>query len=302
MFKGNFRKLVDEDINRLYEWRNRDEIRLNMYNHDIIDYETHVSWFNKVGQDSTNQYFIYEQDGNPLGLVSFTNIDSSNKTASWAFYSANVSIRGIGSEMERLALDYAFKHLELNKLYCEVLDFNFPVVKFHRKHGFKIEGIKKQHYCRDGKYYDVYQLSLFKKDYDKISKDDFKPSINKYYKWNFSVESSKIDIFADFSGDNNPIHIQDESAIELGFEGRIAHGAILVAEISRVAASDYPGPNTIYVGQDLKYYSPVYPDMEIIGQASLLTQIGRYCLIEYKMFDKDNKLLMTSLSEFLIGK
>jgi len=302
MFKGSLRKLSDQDIHRVYEWRNRDEIRLNMYNHEIIDYESHTLWFAKVLISTNSQYFIYEQHDKPLGLVSFTNIDNVNKTASWAFYSGDVSVRGIGSEMERLALKYAFDNLGLHKLYCEVLEFNFPVVKFHRKHGFKVEGIKVKHYFRDDKYYDIYQLALLKKDYDKISKENFKPSINKHYRWDLVIESAKIDAFATLSGDSNPIHLNDESAVKSGFKSRIAHGAILVAEVSRIAASEYPGPNTIYLSQDVKYQSPVYPDTNITGQASLLTQIGRYCLIEYKLFNDDNELLMTSLSEFLLGE
>lgn len=301
MFKGQLRSVINDDVDMIFEWRNREQIRKNMYNNEIIPYDTHKKWFESILVSSNSQYFIYEQEGTPLGLVSFTNIDHNNGHASWAFYSSDFSVRGVGSEMEKLALQYAFNSLNLNKLCCEVLDFNFPVVRFHQKHGFKLEGIKKQQYKRDDNYYDIYQLAIFKKDYEKILKSNFKFGIAKSYKWNFIIEDFMVDKFADISGDKNPIHLSNESAQELGFEGRIAHGAMLVAEISRVAASEYPGPNTIYLSQDVNYSAPAYPGMEIIGKATLVTEIGRYCLIKFELFSED-KLLATSYSEFLLGK
>ena len=301
MFKGQIRSVTNDDIDMVFEWRNRDQIRKNMYNSEIIGYDTHKKWFESILTSNNSQYFIYEQEKTPLGLVSFTNIDHENKHASWAFYSSDFSVRGVGSEMEKLALQHAFNNLGLNKLCCEVLDFNFPVVRFHQKHGFKIEGIKKQQYKRDNEYFDIYQLAILKKDYEKILKSDFKSKIAKSYKWNFIIESSMIDKFADVSGDRNPIHLDNETAKKMGFEGRIAHGAILVAEISRVAASEYPGPNTIYLSQDISYSAPVYPGMEITGKATLTTEIGRYCLIKFELSNND-QILATSYSEFLLGK
>jgi UDP-4-amino-4,6-dideoxy-N-acetyl-beta-L-altrosamine N-acetyltransferase len=301
MFKGQIRSVTNDDIDMVFEWRNRDQIRKNMYNSEIIEYDTHKKWFESILTSNNSQYFIYEQEKAPLGLVSFTNIDYENKHASWAFYSSDFSVRGVGSEMEKLALQHAFNNLGLNKLCCEVLDFNFPVVRFHQKHGFKIEGIKKQQYKRDNEYFDIYQLAIFKKDYEKILKSDFKSKIAKSYKWNFIIEGSMVDKFADISGDRNPIHLDNEIAKKMGFEGRIAHGAILVAEISRVAASEYPGPNTIYLSQDISYSAPVYPEMEITGKATLTTEIGRYCLIKFELSNND-QILATSYSEFLLGK
>ena len=301
MLKGQLRNVNGNDVDMIFEWRNRDQIRKNMYNNEIIPYDTHRKWFESILVSDNSQYFIYEQDNTPLGLVSFTNIDYKNRHASWAFYSSDFSVRGVGSEMEKLALRHAFEVLDLNKLCCEVLDFNFPVVRFHQKHGFKIEGVRKQQYKRGDKYFDIYQLAIFKKDYEKLLQNGFEPKIAKSYKWSFIIDGSMVDKFADISGDNNPIHLNDITAKEMGFEGRIAHGAMLVAEISRIAASKYPGPNTIYLGQDISYLAPVYPGIEITGKATLVTEIGRYCLIKFELFDQD-KLIATSNSEFLLGK
>tara|TARA_R100001129_G_scaffold179391_1_gene156157 strand:+ start:6869 stop:7114 length:246 start_codon:yes stop_codon:yes gene_type:complete len=70
--------------------------------------------------------------------------------------------------MESLALLYAFESLNLNKLCCEVLSFNEPVVKFHQRFGFEIEGTLKEHYFRDGEAFDVVLLALFKSSWPAV--------------------------------------------------------------------------------------------------------------------------------------
>ena len=297
--KGNIRPIQRSDAELILEWRNTDAVRLNMYNHEVIDIESHLRWFDSMLEDNSCQYFIYERDEQPYGVLSFSEIDIKNKRAFWAFYSGDTSVRGVGSEMEKLALDYAFNTLGLNKLCCEVLEFNTSVIDFHRKFGFKIEGVKRQDYLRDEKFYDIYQLAIFKKDYFKTQQT--KPvELEKSYKWSFKFKGEKIDSFAELSGDKNRIHLDKEFAVKQGFNNKIAHGALLLAEISKIAAMDFPANNPVYLSQNVKYLSPVYPEIELTGEARLKTQISRFVIIEYKVY-QDNILVAICESEFLIN-
>jgi len=296
---GNIRPLEMKDAELILEWRNDDSVRLNMYNHEIISLETHLLWLKKTLDDNNSRYFIYEQEKIPLGLLSFTNIDLHSKKATWAFYSGNTTKRGIGSEMEGIALDYAFNTLLLNKLCCEVLEFNEAVIKFHRKFGFRIEGIKKADYCREGNYYDVYQLALFKKDYLK-TKENQSVTIPKNYRWEFTIPFEKINAFANLSGDINPIHLNKAEAVKRGFKDRIAHGALLSAEISKVAAMDYPAKDPIYLSQELIFISPVYADVPLWGEANLKTKIGRFVIVEYNIYQQETRVASCE-SEFILS-
>jgi len=297
--KGNIRPIQRLDAELILEWRNTDAVRLNMYNHEVIDIESHLRWFDSMLEDNSCLYFIYERDEQPYGVLSFSEIDIKNKKAFWAFYSGDTSVRGVGSEMEKLALDYAFNTLGLNKLCCEVLEFNTSVIDFHRKFGFKIEGVKRQDYRRDEKFYDIYQLAIFKKDYFKTQQT--KPvELEKSYKWSFKFKEDKIDSFAELSGDKNRIHIDQDFAVKQGFNNKIAHGALLLAEISKVAAMNFPANNPVYLSQNVKYLSPAYPEIELTGEARLKTQIGRFVIIEYKVY-QDNILVAICESEFLIS-
>lgn len=68
--------------------------------------------------------------------------------------------------------------------------------------------------------------------------------------------------FAEMSGDNNPIHLDDEYAKTTRFGRRIAHGMILAALISRLL-NEKIGTGGIYLGQTLKFTNPVFIDDEI---------------------------------------
>lgn len=64
--------------------------------------------------------------------------------------------------------------------------------------------------------------------------------------------------FAAFSGDHNPIHLDDAYAAKTRFKKRIAHGVIANAMISKIAGTRLPGPGSIYLSHVLKFRAPVY--------------------------------------------
>jgi 3-hydroxybutyryl-CoA dehydratase len=66
-------------------------------------------------------------------------------------------------------------------------------------------------------------------------------------------------LFADLTGDTNPVHLDDDYAAGTRFGRRIAHGMIAAGLISAALANDLPGPGTIYLSQTLQFKAPVYP-------------------------------------------
>jgi 3-hydroxybutyryl-CoA dehydratase len=68
--------------------------------------------------------------------------------------------------------------------------------------------------------------------------------------------------FAEMSGDNNPIHLDEAFAKTTRFGRRIAHGMLTGALISRALTSEF-GDGGVYLGQTLKFVSPVYIDEDI---------------------------------------
>ncbi len=63
--------------------------------------------------------------------------------------------------------------------------------------------------------------------------------------------------YAGITGDFNPIHIDAEYARQSMFKERVAHGMLVSGLISAVLGTQLPGPNSIYLGQELKFTAPV---------------------------------------------
>jgi 3-hydroxybutyryl-CoA dehydratase len=63
--------------------------------------------------------------------------------------------------------------------------------------------------------------------------------------------------YAGLTGDWNPVHADAEHAAQSMFGERIAHGMLVAGLISAVLGSQLPGPNSIYLGQDLSFVAPV---------------------------------------------
>ena len=64
----------------------------------------------------------------------------------------------------KLLVSYAFKNLNLNKVYLHVGNFNKTATRLYDNLGFTIEGRLKQEVYISGRYCDVYRMAILKKD------------------------------------------------------------------------------------------------------------------------------------------
>ena len=71
------------------------------------------------------------------------------------------------------------------------------------------------------------------------------------------VTAYQVDLFAEATGDRNPVHLDEEVASRSQFGGRIAHGMLTAGLVSAAIASKLPGPGAIYLGQSLRFTRPV---------------------------------------------
>jgi len=273
----------ESDLALVLQWRNRDDVRHNMYTNAIISMETHIGWWQRESVNSASHLLIADVDGTAAGVVNFTHYTGEGGTASWAFYSGDRKVRGIGSLMEVAALEYAFEVLKVRRLECEVLAFNYPVVRFHRKFGFKVEGIKQQAYYRDGECYDIYSLAMLAEHWrfnQNVAKAKTVNKIPKSISKTVFISDEMVVKFADLSDDHNPLHFDDEEAKMHGFDGRICHGMLASSLFSGLFASSDFGAGTIYLSQSLKFIRPININSEVTVTGRLLSQIGRKVILE----------------------
>lgn len=106
------------------------------------------------------------------------------------------------------------------------------------------------------------------------------------YESKFFVNQDDVIKFAEVTGDNNPIHLDDEIASKSIFKKKIVHGFLAGSVFSRVFGTEWPGTGTIYLKQEMKFLAPVFTDN---------LYIAKFKVEEIK--DKNRAIISTSLED-----
>ncbi len=164
------RRIQENDLEMIMKWRMSPEVTKYMYTDPHLDIKQQRLWYQKVKDDISTSYWIIIYNGSPIGLVSLNNIDYKNKRCSMGHYIAEVSYRGKGiwSAIEYNLYNYIFYEVNLNKLYFEMLSFNENAIDLHKKLGCEIEGVLKQHICKNGQFLDVVIMGMTKDKWETI--------------------------------------------------------------------------------------------------------------------------------------
>lgn len=84
-----------------------------------------------------------------------------------------------------------------------------------------------------------------------------------------TVTGNDIEVFADVTGDANPIHLNEDYAATTMFRSTIAHGMLTAGFISAVLGTKLPGPGAIYLSQSLRFKAPVKPGDKVVARARI---------------------------------
>tara|TARA_E500000331_G_C16688224_1_gene468496 strand:+ start:76 stop:528 length:453 start_codon:yes stop_codon:yes gene_type:complete len=103
------------------------------------------------------------------------------------------------------------------------------------------------------------------------------------------ITEEDINQFSKITGDNNPVHTDEQFAKQTMFKKRIAHGFLSGSLISTVIATKLPGPGSIYLKQNLKFLAPVFIGNTVVAKVK----------IEEIKFESKKVLLLT---ECFIGE
>ena len=90
------------------------------------------------------------------------------------------------------------------------------------------------------------------------------------FEYKFLVTDEKVRLFAEATGDDNPIHLDEEQAKKSIFKTRVAHGMLSAGFVSAVLGTRFPGMGTIYLGQTMKFLKPVFLGDEITVRLTVL--------------------------------
>lgn len=83
------------------------------------------------------------------------------------------------------------------------------------------------------------------------------------------ITKNDIVQFAEISGDNNPIHLDEEYAKTTRFGECIAHGALTASFISAAIGTKLPGPGCIFMSLNMRFMRPVKIGSNVLTRVSV---------------------------------
>lgn len=89
-----------------------------------------------------------------------------------------------------------------------------------------------------------------------------------------TLTETDVVLFAGLTGDNNPMHIDEEFASATRFGGRIVHGLLTSSLLSSVIGMKLPGPGCVYMSQTLRFLKPVHISDTVCARTTVVEVIG----------------------------
>ena len=90
-------------------------------------------------------------------------------------------------------------------------------------------------------------------------------NIGDKFEHNFSYSQEDVVLFSKVTGDNNPVHLDDEYASKTIFKRPIIHGMLGASVFSKVFGTMFPGEGTIYLTQNIQFLKPMLVDTNYIA-------------------------------------
>ncbi len=127
--------------------------------------------------DSINQNFeqrrefrwgitVTDEGDRVIGLAGFNYWNQHDRRASVGYDLAQDHWgRGIIPEAMRVILDFGFRRLNLNRIEADCTVENTASVRVLEKLGFRTEGVQREQYFEEGRFWDLQLFSLLRKEY-----------------------------------------------------------------------------------------------------------------------------------------
>ncbi len=162
------RPLEREDLRFIHKLDNNASIMRYWFEEPYESFLELYDLYEKHIHDKHERRFIIETKENTeeIGLVELVEIDHIHRRAEFQIIIApNQQGKGYAKVATKLAMDYAFLTLNLNKLYLLVDESNEKAIHIYERQGFTREGVLKQEFFMDGQYRNAIRMCIFQSEY-----------------------------------------------------------------------------------------------------------------------------------------
>jgi RimJ/RimL family protein N-acetyltransferase len=147
-----------EDKEALFRWINDPAtVRYNAP-YRPVGWDSHSAWFGSLGANASRVEFAIRRRDAPeiIGMLQLLDIHPVHRSAELVIRIGEQQNRGMGygSEAVRLALDFAWNDLNLNRVWLRVFAINKRAIRAYEKAGMEQEGRMRKAAFIDGDWLD----------------------------------------------------------------------------------------------------------------------------------------------------
>lgn len=170
--KVYLRPVEKGDMESFYKAVQNEDIRYMTGTTREFTMEDLYEHYERITSDETRYDFAVclKEDDRLIGDLFIIDIDRTNRKAGFriALHSPAYLNKGYGPEAVRLAMQFAFERLDLNRLQLEVFSHNKRALKAYEKAGFKREGTVREALYMNKQYSDEIIMGILKREYEEL--------------------------------------------------------------------------------------------------------------------------------------
>ncbi len=131
-----------------------------------------VAWYESFMKNECA--WIIEYNGKCIGSARLHHISRTDRSATYAIGIFDVSLlsKGIGSEVTKLILKYAFKEMKLHRVDLKVLEYNKRAIRCYEKCDFKIDGILRDSAFIEGNFHSDIIMSILEDEWERNNESE----------------------------------------------------------------------------------------------------------------------------------
>jgi RimJ/RimL family protein N-acetyltransferase len=155
--------VLPQDVSLIFTWMNDVEANGLDLPHRPTDGRNFATWLSAVAADTSRIFFTIRIAGNAnaVGFVILQNLHLANRSADLGIRIGDEHNRGqgIGKAATKLALDYAWDHLNLVRVQLRVMADNERAVRTYTACGFQLEGRHTKAVFTGGRWHDMLTMA-----------------------------------------------------------------------------------------------------------------------------------------------
>jgi len=161
------RALERDDLKFVHDLNNNRRVMTYWFEEPYESFvELEDLYLKHIHEQSERRFIAETHAGERIGLVELVEITYIHRRAEFQIIIApEKQAQGYGAAVTRLAADYAFRVLNINKLYLTVSTDNAGAIALYRACGFIEEGHLVDEYFVDGHYQDALRMYQLQRDF-----------------------------------------------------------------------------------------------------------------------------------------